>query len=183
VIDGYATPEEADAYVRRRAWRLSKRWETYRVSRLAGDAGRVIDVPCGGGRFAAYVAGDRSAAMAALAHAAGRRAIRCDVFALPFARGAFDTALCIRLLHHFDAPRRRAALGELRRVARRAVVTYFGDTGVRARRRAGRPRRTRRAVPRAEFEADCAAAGWRVLRDTAVLPGWSEQRLVLLAPR
>jgi hypothetical protein len=32
----------------------------------------------------------------------------------------------------------------------------------------------------ADFRAECESAGWRVARDAAVLPGWSEQRVARL---
>ena len=201
--EAYASSERAAKYVRerRRPWRrLAKAWEVGRIRRLAGPPttrGRVLDVACGGGRFDCHVACDRSAGMAAIAKAAGRRTVRGDAFALPFRDDAFDTTLCVRLLHRFDEQQRRAALVELARVGRRAVVSYFATTGVKGRRRAARDARaaersttarpaaqsrsrTRRGIPPATFAGDCAAAGWTVLRDVASIPGWSEQRIALL---
>jgi len=185
VSDPYATRAQAEAYERHRQRhplrRWSKRLETWRVARAAAGGRRVLDVPCGAGRRDALVSCDRSAGMLALAREAGRRGVRADVSALPFRDGAFDVALCVRLLHHLDAPARRGVLRELRRVARRAVVTYFGTRGVKALRRRARTRpRTRRGVPGEEFAADCAAAGWRVESDEAMIPLWSEQRLARL---
>jgi len=163
------------------ARRLSRWLEARAVRRAAGGGTLVLDMPSGAGRFPGAIACDRSAAMAALAHAAGRRTVRGDAFALPFADNAFDRALCVRLLHHFDAPERRRMLHELARVAPVAVITYFGTEGRRAKRRAARAKsRTRRALSRQELAADCAAAPWRVVSDRAVIPFWSEQRVVRL---
>jgi ubiquinone/menaquinone biosynthesis C-methylase UbiE len=121
--------------------------------------------------------------MGRLAKERGARAVRADAFALPFVSGSFDTALCVRLVHHFEADERRRALRELARVASRAVVTYFGSSGRKARRRAAKAkRRTRRAVSPSEFQSDCEAAGWRVAMDRAVIPLWSEQRFAILVP-
>jgi SAM-dependent methyltransferase len=163
------------------ARRLSRWLEARAVLRTAGGGGLVLDMPSGVGRFPHAIACDRSATMAELAHAAGRRTVRGDAFALPFADGAFDHALCVRLLHHFDASERRRMLHELARVAPVAVITYFGTKGHKAKRRAARKKsRTRRAVSSKELAADCAAARWRVVSDRAVIPFWSEQRVVRL---
>lgn len=177
--------ESAARYVagkeRNPARKLSRWLEARAVRRAAGRGGRVLDMPSGAGRFPGAIACDLSAAMAALAHAAGLRTVRGDARALPFADDAFDLALCVRLLHHFDAQERRRMLGELARVAKIAVITYFGTGGLKARRRAAQGKtRTRRAVPREELAADCAAAGWRMVSDRAVIPLWSEQRVVRL---
>jgi SAM-dependent methyltransferase len=48
--------------------------------------------------------------------------VRCDVLHLPFRDRTFDFALISLTLHHLDAPDRPAALRELARVARRAVL-------------------------------------------------------------
>jgi SAM-dependent methyltransferase len=154
--------------------------ESRRIAAAAGG-GRLLDRPCGAGRFDVFVSCDLSAGMARLARDGGARAVRGDAFALPFAAGSFDTALCVRLLHHFDAGDRQRALRELARVAGRAVVTYFGMRGFKARRRTGKAkRRSRRPVSSREFEEECEAAGWRVARDAAVIPLWSEQRFAVL---
>jgi len=185
IHEAYDAADDARRYVehrRRLRRRFSKSFETWRVKRLAGSPGRLLDMPCGGGRFdAAFVACDRARGMVRLVHEQGRRALLADAFALPFADRSFDTVFCVRLVHHFDEAGRRAVLKELRRVARVAVLTYFGDRGVKAGRRRRKPKRnTRRAVPVEAFLADCAAAGWRVVKDASVVPGWSEQRLARL---
>lgn len=48
------------------------------------------------------------------------RRVRGSVQALPFPNGAFDVVVCLEVLEHLDDP--AAALRELRRVARHAVV-------------------------------------------------------------
>ncbi len=186
IHEPYRSDEAARAYVswrgRSMARRLSKRFETWRVSRAARGAGRVLDMPCGGGRFPAFASCDRAPGMARLARQRGARAVLGDAFRLPFRTGAFDTALCVRLLHHFGPVEQREILRELRRVAANAVVTYFGTTGLKARRRQRKGSRgTRRGTDRRGFEALCALAGWKVLSDRALLPFYSEQRIVRLA--
>ncbi len=186
IHEPYRSDEAAQGYVswreRSLARRLSRAYERWRILRAAGAGGRVLDMPCGGGRFPALASCDRSPGMTRLAKARRAAAVRGDAFHLPFRQGAFDTALCVRLLHHFGAPQQRAILAELRRVAARAVVTYFGTGGLKARRRRRKGARgTRRAIPSSEFRAICASAGWRVSSDRAVLPLYSEQRVALLA--
>jgi len=89
--------------------------------------------------------------------------------------------LSLRFVHHFESADRVRALAEFRRVAPAAVVTYFGDTGFKAWRRSkSKKARTRRSVSKQAFASDCVAAGWTVERDFAVLPGFSEQRVVVL---
>jgi ubiquinone/menaquinone biosynthesis C-methylase UbiE len=48
------------------------------------------------------------------------RRVRGSVFRMPFDDAAFDLVLCLEVLEHLEDP--AAALAELRRVARRAVV-------------------------------------------------------------
>jgi SAM-dependent methyltransferase len=179
--DPYGSPDAAAEYARTRRRRLSRRIETWRLRRAARGAGRLLDMPCGAGRFEAFASCDRSPGMVRLARERSTRVVRADAFALPFKSGSFGTALCVRLVHHFEANERRRALRELARVANRAVVTYFGTRGRMARRRAVRAkRRTRRAVESPEFRSDCEAAGWKVACDRAVIPLWSEQRFAVL---
>ena len=163
------------------ARRLSRWLEARAVRRAAGGGGLVLDMPSGAGRFPGAIACDRSASMTALARDAGLRTVRGDAFALPFGDDEFDRILCVRLLHHFDTQKRRRMLHELARVAPAAVITYFGTRGRKARRRAAQSRSlSRRAVSSEELAADCAAARWRIVSDRAVIPFWSEQRVVRL---
>lgn len=166
------------------------------LARLLPDLapGPRLDLACGAGRFGDLVAEggpvygvDSSAAMLREAAAAGAYAARLcgDAFRLPFRDGAFAAAVCVRLLQHFGAEDRRRVLGELRRVVRgRAVVTFFDAATFEAWRARGRRSepRSRRAVPLAEFEADCAAAGWRVVRVARKLGRLTEHVFVLVEP-
>ena len=182
--DSYASHEDArdyEAWRKRPSRRLSKWFESWRIRRALRGEGRLVDIACGPGRYDAFVSCDYSAGMAALARENGRRALRADARRLPFGDGAFDRAVCVRLIHHFDDDDRRAVLRDLARVAKSAVVTYFGSEGAKARRRASRKKRnTRRALTRAEFAAACAAAGWTVDDDYAIVPLWSENRIARL---
>ncbi|MBV8073892.1 MAG: methyltransferase domain-containing protein [Candidatus Eremiobacteraeota bacterium] len=48
--------------------------------------------------------------------------MRADATALPFGDGSFDVVTCSLSLHHFDPPRARTLLREMRRVAKRSPV-------------------------------------------------------------
>lgn len=79
------------------------------------------------GRRFRVVGADRHPQTIRIAHARNHafRAItpvRCDVLHLPFADRSFDFALISLTLHHLDEADRPAALRELARVARRAVL-------------------------------------------------------------
>lgn len=143
----------------------------------AGPADRVLDVPCGAGRLTSTIAAHArevvavDVARAMLAEARGTWAARgappafvnASAFALPFADGAFDVAVCWRLLQHFEKVEDRARiLRELGRVTRRAIVLSFSDaeTG-RARRLASRKREAGRrvAITRAELSTELESCG------------------------
>jgi len=144
----------------------------------AASGCRWIDIPSGAGRFAsvldelgaAVVAADVSVEM--LAHVDRSRVrgrVCASAFELPFADGAFDGALCLRFLQHFEHPSdRRCLLRELRRIVRGPVVLSYFDAGslpawrrrVRARRR-GRPT-GRFALTRRELDEDLGEVGYRI---------------------
>jgi ubiquinone/menaquinone biosynthesis C-methylase UbiE len=128
----------------------------------------------------------------AAATGAYARLVQGDAFRLPFRDGAFAAAICVRLLQHLDAEDRRKVLSELRRVVGgegpgggRAVVSFFDAATFEAWRARSRRRevRSRRAVPLAEFTADCEAAGWRVARVARKLGRLTEHVFVLVEHR
>jgi len=146
IRDTWLTPESAAQY---RATRSPEAYGRYRREDaivgawLAGlpPGARVLDVPCGAGRFTGlvrglglgHVGGDVSLAMVREARAAAgdpaTRWVQADVTRLPFASGSFDCVLVWRLLHHVgDAPTRLAILGEAARLARRRVLVSFHHT-------------------------------------------------------
>lgn len=197
VRDAFRDETLAGRYGRERfpARRLARERRTLARLLPSLDRGLRLDLACGAGRFGADVAAggaavgaDASGAMLREAGATGayRALVAADAFRLPFRDGAFASAICIRLLQHLGAEDRRRVLAELRRVVRgRAVVSFF-DAGTleawRARSRRKEPR-SRRAVPFAEFEADCGAAGWRAAETARKLGRLTEHVFVLLEPR
>jgi SAM-dependent methyltransferase len=171
--------------------------------RLSGATGarfgRLLDAPCGTGRLSGALAPmtqqlvcvDVSRAMLSAAPEAfgGAARVEASVFGLPFAADTFDVAVACRLLHHFPAAAdRRAALGELARVARRFVVVSYWDAASwhAWRRRAPGPFRrrghdTRVAIAARELDADLAAAGLTRIARAHSLRFVSPQTFVLAA--
>ncbi|MBM4019616.1 MAG: methyltransferase domain-containing protein [Planctomycetes bacterium] len=156
--------------------------------------GRVLDVPCGAGRFLPILAAggrdvlgaDAAPEMIDLArraaHDAGAGAgcsfVAADARRLPVPDGATEFVLCMRLLHRIaDAAERAAVLKELARVSRRWVLFSFYNSrslrGLRERLRGRYAGETRRTVAR-----EAAEAGLAVERFLPAGPG-GRQTLVL----
>lgn len=193
----YEAPGAAGAYARRR-WLRARR--THRAEERilraflerVGRLERVLDVPCGAGRWlpllaatgARVVGADLAGAMLReVSPEAGARLLQASARRLPFPDRSFDLVLCFRLLHHFEeAGDRRAVLQELARVCRgRVVLSYFDAASVQAwRHRLRRRRRARFPLPRRILRAELAAAGLVEEARRGVAPGWSEQVVLLL---
>lgn len=97
-----------------------------------GRAGEtVLDLPCGAGRLAPwladrgcrYVAADGAFAM--LKQADLPRAVQADALAWPFADGCVDGTVVFRFLHHLTDDRSDRVIAEACRAARRFVVVSF----------------------------------------------------------
>lgn len=90
--------------------------------------GRILDVPCGTGVYTQHLAGRGYDVVAADAsqpmlditgqRRTGATTQLCSIHDLPFADGAFDATLTLRLFSHFNRPEIAQALRELRRVIR-----------------------------------------------------------------
>jgi len=151
------------------------------LDRIAPIDDWVLDLPCGAGRFhdllesrsCPFVAADISRSMLELVRERpepGRRGcVGASVLRPPFRDGAFDGALCIRLLHHFATERERVELlRALRRVVRRfAIVSFFDAHSLQALRRRWRSRFRGRPSARfaqtlASLRREARAAAFRV---------------------
>lgn len=112
---------------------LSRRGRLLRaVAPHLPEHGRLLDVGCGSGDVAAYL----RAGLARPVFTVGVdvkplhlreappvvRRVAADASRLPFRDGSFDVVTASLFLHHFDAAGLGPLLGELARVARRAVV-------------------------------------------------------------
>ena len=153
-----------------------------RALHQAGPASHVLDCPCGAGRLVPLLldhaervtAVDASEAMltearralSGVPEAAGRLSFGVAAAdRLPYEDDAFDVAVCHRLLHHVQGAADRARiLGELARVASKAVVLSFSDATpwkLRWLRARGRAHRRVTWTP-VEIEAEAAAVGLRL---------------------
>ncbi len=165
------------------------------LSRLSAGS-VVLDAPAGYGRMRPAILRnglvpwhvDLSLAMLQrLREAHGGRdaviALQGDAARLPLPDGAVDCIVCCRLFHHFDAAdTRRRFLEEFARVTRRfAVVSFYTPGNVRSwkRRIAGRKPRGYPIPPRI-FRAEAAAAGFRVISLSAVVPLLEANHFALL---
>lgn len=152
-----ATAYKAD-HRRKLHRRLSDRRERALLARFlsrlgpAGPAGlgTVLDLPCGHGRLAEFLAvrcrrlisADWSRSMVALNRTdhpgpagAGRAWLRCSALEIPLRGRAVDLVVSFRLSHHLESQElRERHLRELFRVADRAVlVTWFSATSLKNR--------------------------------------------------
>lgn len=189
-------------YQQQRYRSLDQRWvnrreqrivtELLTESRLAG--GSLLDIPCGYGRLTALCAGlgitaigvDVRQDMLRLAaeNVAASQWVQGSIFALPFADGAVDGVLCIRLLHHrYSFAERQQMLGELARVARRTIIlSFYRFTPVHAVARHWRGTRGRLAMmSMAEFRELVRTCGLHIRHYRALLPLWHAQMFVVLS--
>lgn len=183
IRNAYDRPGVAEHYADRRfrcgSGQRTHALEASRLRRLlqaAPTAHRVLDLPCGTGRFAAFfphanvIAADLSLAMLSAASKAYHNPalLLSKAECLPFQDRTFDLVFCVRLLHHFDSAKRRAALIEFARVSSSyaLVSIYLGPSLQGARRRwkqaRGAVARSRRTIAKAEFHRDLEASGWEI---------------------
>lgn len=185
-----------------------KKWRAIQaaVGQRLPPGARVLDVPCGRGRFtrrildAGYelVSADLSWPMLQAARATTEREsgaersgrwLRCDAERLPFADDTFDLVLSIRFLFHVPPELRASILREMARVSKRHVIvdvrhTYCLTThGKRLRawltgRRPPSPRSTL-----AQIDRDLAVAGLVLERRVWLAPLLSEKMLVVATKR
>lgn len=113
--DGYALHRRADP-----------RWASA-INSALGDARTVVNVGAGTGSYEPehldVTAVEPSQVMIAQRPQASAPAIKATAERLPFPDGAFDAALAVLTVHHWDDW--RAGIAELLRVARRQVLLVF----------------------------------------------------------
>lgn len=173
--------------------------------RLAGQPSKVLDLPCGAGRFwpmllenpqRQIVGADNSADMVAVARAAapagllGRiETMQTSAFAIDLPDQAVDSVFCMRLLHHIEKPEHRLAmLREFRRVTRDTLIlSLWVDGNYKAWKRARLEQRRRRksvanrfVIPGVVAESEFRDAGFRVLGHYDFLPRYAMWRVYVL---
>ncbi|MDR0528701.1 MAG: class I SAM-dependent methyltransferase [Zoogloeaceae bacterium] len=205
----------AQAYLKKHKDGLARRlshWREAQIGRraleLAGNPRRVLDLPCGAGRFwpmlceerdRRVLAADNSADMLSVARGsqppeivARIRTFQTSAFAIDLEDGAVDCVFCIRLLHHIeDARHRLAMLREFHRVSSGTVICSLWVDGnymswrrncLESRRKAdAQVSRNRFVVARPVIESEFRAAGWNVVAALDFLPGYAMWRTYVLA--
>lgn len=180
----YQDLERARRYNRKYARQPLKRLSTWReraiLDRLLAARGRcetLLEIPCGGGRLSdrlaphadllvqadigigqVLLARERAGASPPRAH------LTASALRIPFADGALDAAVCIRLAHHLrQTPEREALVRELLRVSRRyVVVTFFDHDAVKNRLRLARGKRSKLTMTVAQVARLAAEGGARL---------------------
>jgi ubiquinone/menaquinone biosynthesis C-methylase UbiE len=162
----------------------------------------VLDLPCGTGRLTGIlldrgyrvVGADSSPAMVDRAKAEwGSRTPEVrfevqDVLHTSYRDGEFDAVVCNRLFHHFlEASTRRAALAELKRITKGAIVVSFFNLmslGAWSRRiryaLKGRAITDRVAIPSSTLRADCDSVGLVLSQVILVRPLLAQQCYAVL---
>ena len=163
--------------------RLEKALVLRALSTLPPGA-RVLDIPVGTGRMVPVlksrgydvVGADVSPTM--LQHARDRSngspLLLADAEQMPFATGAFDGVLAVRLMFHVPSPIRVKILTEFNRVSRGLVVASYANTWTAAsvirRLRAGRGPRYIYPASQSEIFDEAAQSGLRVVGSWPMLP-------------
>ncbi len=145
---------------------------------------RVLDMPCGTGRFRPLLRSyftevwSVDAAASMLQQAPPEFGFQASAHAIPLCDDAVDVILCSRLLHHFDTSEQRLqVLGELARVTRKWIcMSYFDAASVQAWRNKLRGRfRGRYPLAKQQWLAELNAVGLEECRRVYIAKGWSEQ--------
>jgi SAM-dependent methyltransferase len=159
----------------------------------------VLDIPAGTGRFTAAIraAGaqvcslDRSAEMLQVLrekHGPGFELV-ADLHQPPLQQRPGSCVLSLRLMQHYQAEERVAALRAFHRIAPQAVVAYYPgwdwkNRFRRLRARLGLPvKKLREHIPAKRMQAEVEAAGWKLIGTRQVFPILSENVLLILTAK
>jgi SAM-dependent methyltransferase len=162
--------------------------------------GRILDVPCGGGRISLLLArkgyevtgADLSEPMLAIARENIQKAgltiavEHQDIERLRYADGSFDSVICFRLFHHLPtAEIRRRVVRELCRVTNRFVaLSFFSPYSVTSTRRRWRAalglgKLRHHQTPLHEVGGYFESAGFHLVKDFAQFPFWHTLHLTV----
>ena len=163
----------------------------------AGCAPRLLDLPCGYGRFTGrlrerggeVLTSDLSTEMIRRTRErfGAPGAAANATLGLPFKDGSFDAVVSIRFFHHLHAPEARAAvLSEFARTTSRwAIVSFYRESGLhlaqrKLRRLFGKSRTNIKMLETGVFEREAASAGFDVARVVPLFRGIHAYHLALL---
>ena len=175
-------------FVRRLAlWREQRL--VRRALKVAGEPGLVLDLACGAGRFwpllaehgnRVILAADSSQGM--LDHAqthhpvsllARIKLFKSSVFSIDMSENAVDCIFCMQLFHHVRSNEHRLAiLRELHRVSRDTLILSVCVSGAQGQQRIW--------VSKEEVEAQFSDSGFSILKQYAVLPGFTHNSIYVL---
>jgi SAM-dependent methyltransferase len=204
--DFYRSAEVASAYdaerfigpVKRR--RNARKWKVIQTAldELGADVQRVVDLPCGTGRFTGalavrnhtVVAADISRemmyeAVSTLPASSGFAGfVQADAERLPFRDDGFDCVVSIRFMFHVDPGTRVDILSEFARIARFQIIDYrhrysYRYARWRATRALGLTTRTLERVSREGLEQEFRAAGVTIRRVLPIAPFFSDKWIVI----
>jgi len=161
--------------------------------------GRVLDIPCGTGRFSWHLAAagfqtvacDISREMLDLARKAGAKGaaapefIEGDIFQLPFKDGTFDAVVCTRFMNLVERPVRIKAVRAMSRLAPVLVVSYYHPYTLKyasrwVRHKTGLRKKISPRISRAELLDEIKETGLHLRKLIHVAPFLSEEWLAVL---
>ncbi len=161
--------------------------------------GRVLDIPCGTGRFSWHLAAagfktvacDISCEMLDIARKAGSKGttvpefIEGDMFELPFKDREFDAVVCTRFMNLVERPLRIKAVRALIRLAPVLVVSYYHPYTLKyasrwVRHKTGLRKKISPRISRAELLDEIKETGLHLRKLINVAPLLSEEWLAVL---
>lgn len=166
------------------------------IRKLRQDKDRVIDIPCGYGRFTSFLVdeplevfvGDLSHLM--LLRVKERfdsrvRMARGDIMELPFADNSFDGLLSMRLFQHFHTPAERiAGFSEIARVVSRwAVVSVYTCSMLHKFMRMFREHHKITMASVSQIKEEVDKSGLRILKMKKIMPGIHAQTILMVEPK
>jgi len=175
---------------------VEKRIVTGFIRKLRQDNDRVIDIPCGYGRFTSFLVdeplevfvGDLSHLM--LLRVKERfdsrvRMARGDIMELPFADNSFDGLLSMRLFQHFHTPAERiAGFSEIARVISRwAVVSVYTCSALHKFMRMFREHHKITMASVSQIKEEVDKSGLRILKLKKIMPGIHAQTILMVEPK
>jgi len=184
-------------------------WRDVQIARkalkIAGEPQKVLDLPCGAGRFwptlaenktRTIIGADNSADMVAVAlencpkEILGRvSAFQTSAFAIDMEDNSVDSIFSMRLMHHIgQSEHRLAMLKEFHRVTKDTVIlSLWVDGNLKAYQRKKSeerhprgPNQNRFLIPAAQIEQEFKSAGFSIVKHLDFIPYYAMWRVYVL---